>query len=376
MVIGSSRAFGSPLRYIQGPYELDNLESYSSVHGENVLFLIDANLFESLNVQIKSIYENTNSNFKAIKFGGECCQTEIDNVSSIAKEYKTDILIGVGGGKTLDTAKLCSDSLSIPFIIVPTSASTDAPVSEIAVLYSDEGEYICSKKLKHNAVLVLVDSNLIAHSPKRLFVAGIADALATFFEAKAAMASDSPNYVGKGFRRCKAAMAIARACYDIVLEDSHKALLALEKNIVTEAFENIIEANILLSGLGFNNTGLAAAHAIHSGLTVIPETHKYLHGEKVAFGIVCQMVLENTNSEEVDKIMKFMVSLDIPVTLAQIGVEESDKNVRAIAQKTAQGSKLIYNEPFYIDEDILYAAIYGANELGNKYLEGFNYESR
>ena len=274
--------------------------------------------------------------------------------------------MGVGGGKTLDTAKVCADAMGLPVIIAPSSASTDAPVSEIAVLYTADGEYIGSRKMKRNADLVLVDSQIIAKAPRRLFVAGMGDALATWLEAQADEASDSPNYIGTGYRRCKAGMAIAKASWDILFADGPAALRALERGVVTEALENVIEANTLLSGLGFLNTGLATAHGIHSGLTALPETHKYLHGEKVAFGVVCQMVLENTPADVVDQVMRFMTAIGLPVTLEQLGVEATPEKVLAIAEKTAQGP-LVHQEPFVVTTQSVYDAILAADELGKQY---------
>ncbi|MCG8481975.1 MAG: iron-containing alcohol dehydrogenase, partial [Clostridia bacterium] len=208
----------------------------------------------------------------------------------------------------------------------------------------------------------------VISAPKRLFIAGIGDALATWFESQANKASDSANYVGAGYRSCLAGMAVSKMCYDILLSDAVSALRALDRGVVTEAVENIIEANTLLSGLGFHNTGLSAAHGIHSGMTSLPSTHKYLHGEKVSFGIVFQMILENRPTEEVNKIMKFMVEVGLPVTLEQVGIEATEENISTLAKKTYENA-LIHHEPFRVTEGRVYAAIVTADELGKSYLK-------
>lgn len=364
----ATRAFGSPHIYIQGPGEFDNLERYTSGFGKNVCFLIDGFLFKDLNERLTKVYKDTNSEFVAIDFQGECCDSQVKHISEIAKMNEADLFVGVGGGKTMDTAKLCADVLKIPLAMVPTSVSTDAPASQIAVIYSEEGENLGSRKLKRNSEFVLVDSEIIIKAPKRLFVAGMGDALATWFEAQANRISDSLNYVGEGYRSCLAGLAIAKMCYDTILADGINALQDLEKGVITEAFENIVEANTLLSGLGFYNTGLSAAHGVHAGLTAIPSTHKFLHGEKVAFGLVCQMVVENTPAEEIDKIMKFMISVGLPVTLGQLDVEATGENVSLIAHKTAIENKLIHNEPCPITEKLVYDVIIEADKLGKRYL--------
>lgn len=367
MVNSTTRAFGSPLRYIQGPGEFNHLPTYTEPYGKACI-IIDGTIFNDLSTKLSSAYSGQEENYVAIDFHGECCENEINRISDTAKKNHSSVIVGVGGGKTLDTAKLCADATDLPLIIVPSSASTDAPVSEIAVLYTETGEYIGSKKMKRNADLVLVDSEIIVKAPRRLFVAGMGDALATYLEALACEGSDSPNYIGSGHRRCKAGMAIAKSSWDILFSDGRNALMALEAGVVTEALENVIEANILASGLGFLNTGLATAHGVHSGLTNLTSTHKYLHGEKVAFGIVCQLVLENAPTKKVDKVMRFMVDIGLPVTLKQLNVEATEENIRVIASKTVAGP-LVHHEPFHVNDQSMYDAIVAADELGKKYLQ-------
>lgn len=365
MLSSTTRAFGSPLRYVQGQGEFGRLPLYTAPYG-NACVIIDGFLYQDLNARLEKAYAESDAKFVSISFNGECCEEEVERIGKIARENGAAVIVGAGGGKTMDTAKICADEMGLPVIIAPSSASTDAPVSEIAVVYKPDGEYIGSRKMKKNADLVLVDTEIIVKAPRRLFVAGMGDALATWLEAQACECSDSPNYIGSGMRRCKAGMAIAKASWDILFEDGEKALMALDSGVVTEAFENVVEANTLLSGLGFLNTGLATAHGIHSGLTVLPETHKYLHGEKVAFGIVCQMVLENTPAETVDKVMRFMVAIGLPVTLADLGVAAERDKVMAIAEKTANGP-LIHQEPFAVTTECVYGAIIAADALGRKY---------
>ncbi|WP_346689361.1 glycerol dehydrogenase [uncultured Cloacibacillus sp.] len=365
MLSSTTRAFGSPLRYVQGQGEFGRLPLYTAPYG-NACVIIDGFLYQDLNARLEKAYAESDAKFVSISFNGECCEEEVERIGRIARENGAAVIVGAGGGKTMDTAKICADEMGLPVIIAPSSASTDAPVSEIAVVYKPDGEYIGSRKMKKNADLVLVDTEIIVKAPRRLFVAGMGDALATWLEAQACECSDSPNYIGSGMRRCKAGMAIAKASWDILFEDGEKALMALDSGVVTEAFENVVEANTLLSGLGFLNTGLATAHGIHSGLTVLPETHKYLHGEKVAFGIVCQMVLENTPAETVDNVMRFMVAIGLPVTLADLGVAAEHDKVLAIAEKTANGP-LIHQEPFAVTTERVYGAIIAADALGRKY---------
>ena len=152
---------------------------------------------------------------------------------------------------------------------------------------------------------VIIDSEIIANAPVRFLVSGMGDAMATLFEAKANAASNSPNYICQeagSFRRTKVAMKIAELCYDTILEYGVAAKIANEQHVVTEALEAVIEANTLMSGLGFENTACACAHAVGDGITATPNGTKTLHGEKVAFGTLCELVAENAPSEIVEEL--------------------------------------------------------------------------
>ena len=324
-----SRAYGSPMRYIQGPGEIENLCRFTSELGTYAYVLIDGFIFDTLKARIDGIFSGSETKVHCAKFGGESSQEEIDKAAAEIKELGTDVLIGIGGGKTIDTVKLIADTCDIPRIIVPSSAATDAPTAGLAGLYRPDGVQIKAIKTKRNSELVLLDTEIIVNAPARLFSAGMGDALATWFEARANWNSCTPNYIGTGYRPTRAAMAIARECSEILFEDGRNALAAVKKHLITEEVENVIEANTLLSGLGFENTGCAAAHGIHAGLSEMDGDHKDhgFHGEKVAFSILCMMVLENTPKEEMDRTIRFMLDVDLPVTLEQLNIEPSDENL-------------------------------------------------
>lgn len=301
-----SRAFGCPQKYIQGPGEIANLPTLSAEYGKKPFFVIDSGVMALMFDKINTAYNEAGIPFGHMVFSGESCRENIDLIKNAASGSGCDIIVGFGGGKCLDAAKFASSELNWPRIIMPTSASTDAPAAGISVLYTNDGIHIRSEKMRRPTELVLIDTEILANAPARLFSAGIGDALATYFEAETNAKTEGMNFIGKGYRRCRAGMAIARECYDILMADGESALMAVKKHIVTEALENVIEANTLLSGLGFENTGCAGAHGIHSGFSEIESAHAYLHGEKVAFGLICQLVLENADYKLIDKIVRFL----------------------------------------------------------------------
>jgi glycerol dehydrogenase len=367
MIQTTTRAFGAPSRYIQGPGELKNLVTHTSVYGTKVLALIDPFFFDSFTGLFNEMYKETDSTIETVKFNGEASTNEIERVTELADGKGIDVVVGIGGGKTLDTAKAVSDKLGATMIVSPTAASSDAPCSALSVVYTDEGQHSHELYYKKNPDVVLLDSEIVANAPVRLLVSGMGDALATYFEARANAESNSANYVGAGYKRTRAAMAIARLSYDTMLEFGLQAKLAVEAKVVTPALEDIIESNTLLSGLGFESTGCAGAHGIHDALTALPQTAKYYHGEKVAFGTLCQLVLEQRPQEEVMEVMNFCKSVGLPTTLAEVGLAEvTEEELRLVADEAAE-SFLLKAEPFVATSDMILAAIKTTDALGKHF---------
>ena len=366
----TTRAFGCPQKYIQGPGELRSLPGYAAALGKKPLFVLDSGVYELFFPKIKAAFDAKEMPFEVWRYQGESCPENIEAGKDACQRLGCDLIVGFGGGKCIDTSKFISDDLDLPRIIMPTSASTDAPTAGLSVLYSKEGVHLKSVKLKRPSELVLIDSEIIAAAPARLFSAGIGDALATYFEALANDATQGKNFIGQGYVMCRAAMAIARECYEILMADGESALMAVKENVLTQAVENVIEANTLLSGLGFENSGCAGAHGIHSGFSEIESAHQYLHGEKVAFGLLCQLVLENAPKELIDRIVRFEMAVDLPVCLAQINIEPSEENLNIIADHVINHNVLINNEPHIVNEDVIKQCILAADRIGRSYLEG------
>jgi glycerol dehydrogenase len=367
-VISRTRAMCSPGKYIQGRGELGNLPGFLSGLGDRALILIDPLLYKNFQDRLAQIFEGNDLNLVFVKFQGEISTNEIKRVGEVGAKENCDIVVGIGGGKTIDTAKAVADGIRSPVIIVPTAASTDAPCSSLAVVYTDEGVYSEVIRYKRNPDIVLVDSDIVSKAPVRLLVAGMGDALATFFEARANQDSDAANFVGAGYRRTLSGMAVARLCYDILLEDGVKAKLAVQRGACTEAVENIIEANTLLSGLGFENCGCAAAHGIHDGLTALEQTHGMYHGEKVAFGTICQLVLENRPMKEIQQVLGFCKSVGLPMVLADLGLADvGQEELMAVAEKSIASESTIHAEPFEVTKNMVYDAMVTADSLGKAY---------
>lgn len=370
------KAFICPTKYVQGKDELLNLGYFIGTFGKSALLIAHPDDVARVRPQLDATAATFGATFVESAFGGECTRAEVARLQALAREKGCDCTVGLGGGKAIDTAKCVAEGEAL--IIVPTIAATDAPTSHSAVLYTEDGAFDDYVYFKQSPSVVLVDTGIIAKAPVRFLVSGMGDALSTYFETRATAASYSNVNAGLpcGAREGKAppakgtnaAMALATLCYQTLMEDGLKAKLAAERGQVSAALENIVEANILLSGLGFESGGLAAAHAIHDGLTILEETHHFFHGEKVAFGTLCQLALENADSEEIEEVLEFCVTVGLPVCLADLGVETiSPEQLAQVAEKSCIPEESVHSMPFPVTADMVASAILVADSLGRAY---------
>ncbi len=365
MVTYPVRGFGAPGKYIQGKGEFNHLASYTGRFGQKALVLVDSFFYEDFNVKLRSMYDAAGYDVAVVKFNGEVTLQEMERVTGLASAEQAEVIVGIGGGKTLDVAKGVAADTKLPLVIMPTTASTDAPCSALSVVYHENGQHSHERWYAKNPDLVLVDVEIISKAPVRFLVAGMGDALATYFEARANDWSDSGNYIfmnrdGSGCRRTRLAMAIAKSCYEILLEEGLKAKIAAESQVCTKALEDVVEVNILFSGLGFENSGCAGAHAIANGMTELQGSHKSLHGERVAFGTICQLMIENRPMSEIEEVVGFCLQVGLPTTLEDLSIEPTEENIRTIAKASTPSNWLC--EPFLVTEDLIYDGIVQANQ--------------
>ncbi|MCY3018702.1 MAG: glycerol dehydrogenase, partial [Planctomycetota bacterium] len=293
-------------------------------------------------------------------------KAEAARVAQIAKERGADVAVGIGGGKTLDTAKAAASAAGIKMVTCPTIASNDSPTSSFTVWYDEKGNCTGFESWGVNPDLVLVDSQVIADAPVRAFVAGMGDALATWLEAEAAVKTRASSLAGG--TATMASVAIARLCYDTLMEHGIEAKRAVEQHVVTPEVEKCIEANVLLSGLGFESAGVATAHMIANCLPSFPECHGLMHGEEVGFGIISQLCLdEDAKTAEKYAIVDFEIAIGLPVTFADLRLEGiTRERLKTIGDKCAGKGSLCENHPFEVSSDSIVDAMIAADALGKE----------
>lgn len=326
------RSFVSPGRYVQGSHVLSSLGSRVEQFGERALLVADETVLEVVQADVERSFAETDCDLTVAQFEGECTTDEIVRLTTRARDAGVDVILGVGGGKAIDTAKSVRAAVGGTMVSVPTIASTDAPTSGISVLYDSSGRLESGRIHDQRPELVLVDTAVVAAAPTRYFVAGIGDALATEYEAAAAADSDGETVAGG--RPTRAGRALARECGDVLREHGRAAVTAVDRDEVTPAVDDVTEAIVLLSGLGFENGGLAAAHAIHDGLTHVV-SHDVLHGEKVCVGLFAQFALEDRPDAEVRSVESFAADVGLPTRPGEIGLDTTDDERLATVAKTA-----------------------------------------
>ena len=367
--------FAAPARYVQGPGVAATLgdEMTRLGLGGPVLILAGASAVRQLGAIWEQSLERAGFAPAIHPFGGECSRREIAAVADVARRLSARTIVGAGGGKAIDTARAVAAELDLDIVSCPTIASTDAPTSAISVVYSDSGVVEEVRLHPQNPALVLVDTDVILAAPDRYLVAGMGDALSTWFEARACARSGATH--SRGGTTTRAALALAELCWTTLRADGALALAAHRAGQLDGAgtldaeargaFARIVEANTLLSGLGFESAGLAAAHGIHNGLTVAPGCHAALHGEKVAFGTLAQLCLEDAPAGEIDEVLAFCRSVGLPVTLRQIGLGDIDgAMLRRIAERAVQVGEVTHNEPFPVTAGMVEEAIRQADAAG------------
>ncbi len=300
-----------------------HLSQYTADFGREVFVVITKSLYRNYTAMLKDMYKDTGSQVTCVVFGGEATVEELYRLTALAVEVHCDVVVGIGGGKVMDAAKYVGIHTDSAMVICPTVVSTDAPTSGLSVTYTAEGVHSKTLYYKRNPDLVLVDSKIITQSPLRLFVSGMGDAVA----ARDAVAAGECN----------------------------------------EAVENIIEVNTLLSGIGVESVGCAGAHSLNSGFTALPACRVATHGEVVAFGTLCELVLEAWPQETVDAVLDFCGRVGLPITLAEIGLgDATPEDLQLVASRTCKAAHIVA-EPVPVDEAAIIAAIRGADALGQAF---------
>lgn len=301
-----------------------------------------------------------------ITFNGECSNNEIDRVIQLLKNENADAIIGLGGGKVMDTAKAAAYKAGcVPVILLPTMASNCAAWSCLSVMYKDNGECIGHEIFPSQTSLVLVEPRVILDSPIDYFIAGVADTIAKWYESDLQLQQAERSGIALYFSR-----EAARQCLEIPLQHAEKAIQDMREGKLSDDWIQVMETNIMASGLvgGFGDeyARATAAHAIHDALTIRKETHHLLHGIKVAYGIMVELVIEE-KFDEMKRLLPFYRALNLPVSLEDLSLGNiTRQEIREIAVSALKPTSLIHKYPIQCTVDRVYDAIIELEKWANQ----------
>jgi glycerol dehydrogenase len=385
----------APHRYVQGPNVLAHIADHLELFGiGNPLILSDPNAFRAIQGSLTKSLEGKGMRYAFAEFQGECTWREIYRVRDLCMQGRHDAIISCGGGKTMDTGRAAATGkavnagvvppeiiekvgANVPCVQVPTIASTDAPTARACLVYNEEGVFQTVIIAPSNPLMVLADTRIIAEAPVRTLVAGMGDALSTYFEASICHRTGSEAH--SGGLASRAALMMGRLAFDILMEYGLQARVENENGIAGPALEAVVEANILLSGLGYESGGLSAAHAIAESLTIIHDRFDPppLHGEVVAFGTLALLVMEERKREFLEQIIEFCRSVGLPTTFAEMGLKNpTDDDLSIVADAAAKdplmrsmpkASKVPNEEMRFYDPSEIFNCLKAADAYGRAY---------
>lgn len=286
--------------------EIQNYNNILVIHGDKSLLSIKNEFFKTLK----------DKNFHLVHYGNECCHSIVNSTLDNLNDNTYDLILGIGGGKSIDASKVMMDKLNIPLFTIPTIASTCAAVSYISVMYEENHVFQELYFLKRPPHKTFINLDTLIAAPKKYLWAGIGDTLAKYYEMNLKARGKRLNF------NTTMGEKLSHLCKETMLNYGKHAL---STSIVDVDFKEVAGVILVTTGIvsnliDFKYNG-ALAHAIFDALTKIKRVEEeHLHGEMVAFGILIQLQLEG-NHEELNNLLNFYKEINLPTTLKEIVVK-------------------------------------------------------
>ena len=307
--------------------------------------------------KLQPVLDNEKLSSHYASYGSDCAESSLAKLRGMVEKHQADAIVGVGGGKALDTAKLIAHQCNLPVVTIPTSGATCAGWTALSNVYSEAGAFQYDVTLSCCPNLLILDYGLVRTAPQRTLVAGIGDAIAKWYEASVSSGDSTATLLVSAVQQ-------ARILRDILFQKSAIAL----NNPDSEEWREVVDATVLLAGviggIGGAECRTVAAHAVHNGLTHLLEAHDVLHGEKVAYGILVQLRLEEMVQDNKlatsarKQLLKFYTEIGLPQTLEDLGLEKVTlAQLRSCAEIATRPSSDIHRLPFVVSPEQLMAAM-------------------
>ncbi|MTJ50805.1 iron-containing alcohol dehydrogenase family protein [Dolichospermum sp. UHCC 0259] len=346
----------APGKVIRGAGVLSTIAGEVANLGTRPLIIAGNKTLSLSQESLQSLFQSPELHPILVSYGADCCEVSLKALRKAVKEHKSDLIIGTGGGKALDTAKLVAHQLTLPVVTIPTSGATCAAWTALSNVYSETGAFLYDVALSRCPDLLILDYNLVQTAPQRTLIAGIGDAIAKWYEASVSSGHLQQTLI-------IAAVQQARVLRDILLQKSATAL----QSPGSEVWQEVVDATVLLAGviggLGGAQCRTVAAHAVHNGLTHI-SGHGSIHGEKVAYGILVQLRLEEMiqgnqlAASARQQLLRFYAEIGLPQKLADLGLGNITLGeLQTAAEISLEPNSDIHRLPFNVALEQLMAAM-------------------
>ncbi|MBN3229700.1 iron-containing alcohol dehydrogenase family protein [Pectobacterium brasiliense] len=350
-------AIQAPQTYLNRDGVIRSVGEYAAPYASTILIITSPQAWKSTSEAIERSLNEFGLRYQVEFLPGDCTKPAIEALTAQARAFSAELILGIGGGRVLDVAKVVGDILGqLPVITVPTIAATCAAWSSFSVIYSDSGVHNGAFALTRLPVWVLVDSEIIAHSPSRYLKAGIVDALAKWYEFQPYL-----RHGDDGLALALKAQA-ARLAVERLNTYGEQAIADNEQGLITPALRGAIDAVIALAGLANSMKDevprIGVAHAIHNSMTHLPELHDWLHGEKVGFGLAVQAFLEHDSDDDREELFTQLRRYGSPITLSALGLNERPQLVESIAQHVKIAPRIAARLPFATDAERIERALW------------------
>lgn len=347
----------TPKIYINEAGSILRAGEYISKIGKNPLIIAGEKAKKAVGEEFFSSLEKSGVSAKNVEnFSDYPSQRQFDSYAEKAKAANADVIIGIGGGRVLDTAKATADILGLPAITVPTVAATCAAWAAVTIQYDDEGGYVKSRLNKNSAQLVIADPKVIFTAPERYLFSGVVDTFAKFYEIRPTnefFPEDLPSAI---------ALKASELAFENLERDTFKAIFDSKNGVYGQAAKNVIDAIIYLAGFAGSFRGehghYSFAHPFYHTSTRLHHSNIKLHGEKVAFGIVTQLILEGKSDSQVLDAVKIFSRYGNAHILEDFALT-SEKDLDFISQQVPE----IFDYVPYKDKAAIKAALIKADSL-------------
>ncbi|MFO6298089.1 iron-containing alcohol dehydrogenase family protein [Rahnella selenatireducens] len=343
-----------PAQILRGPGVISQLGDICALLGKRALVIGGHQALAAAGDKIRHQLEGCAVELVGSEwFGGESSESNITRLAKAVKDKKADIVIGVGGGKSLDTCKAVSVETNVPVVTIPTIAATCAAVTPLTIRYHDDGHFRDLFPLPQAPAAVIIDSDILVAAPLRWLAAGLGDTLAKWYEFRAIS-----SHQGQLSGVARSSSANSRICYDLIESCGPAACDAVRAGKPNAELDQVLDAIFMFAGLtSLMSSGAhaAASHAIYEGFTVCDKTREFGHGLLVGFGNLCLLALENRSDEELMEAIRLAHACAVPLRLseiAELNAEELD-----IIVKASLHAPDMENMPGHVTAGGLYEAI-------------------